>query len=570
MNENRFQELKERIRNRAAGYECENIADYVSRLDEEERASIIQEADLILKQTVVFRDLYGRETGRGVHRRDEEMWIHYYETEPQWTYELNRHDFLYKLLYAYLLTGEQAYAVKLRWCIFDWMIKSPIALSGTPTTRPEDTGIRCLNWCGLILQMIESQVIDEEDTVVYLQNMAMQFEYLKRKYVGSNTICSIGVAQTAAMCAAYLWFDDFLVREDKLEQWAWGELRRQLELQVLEDGSHREELWHKYTADEDHEDLRQGSWAAGQASIRVLDVCEKLLLHCQNAAQAGVQLCEEAKEAMMPKIGWLWKTVEKMIMRLYYLADGEGYYQSRIKTGLQLLGIEEDMDKPSCLQNAQSGMVYLCSKWSDEADRTWIRRRASRKFDKILDFGAPYVREQNGCSYVEMSTAGVTRDDKTVLQRSKMLVLPGGIWIMDSNLAGVELQQNAEVIQAAEVSEHHAWTLDDGEVCMQIDPVKNLQRKYLDDSQLVILAPEEVEIKRAAVFRFGRPAPVSKDLVTALDVKGLSGDTWTVVLWKEPICNGNQMFLCHGAPICGEVEILRGKDGRFERILWKN
>ncbi len=582
MNENRFTELKENVAGWMVACDMQKRQAYAGQIGEEERNRIIEEANLIMKQTIVFRNVWGQETGRAAHRKDEEMWVHHLKENPQWTYALNRHEFLYTLLYAYQLTGQKMYAEKLRWCIFDWMIKNPIVLSGTETTRPADTGVRCLNWCDLILHMIAEEAIDEEDTVVYLQNMGMQFEYLRRKYAGSNTISSDGVPQTAAICAAYLWFSEFLSGEDQLEQWAWRELKQQLELQILDDGSHRE-------------DAALCDGQAGEAHGKVLDVCEKLLLHCQKAKKAEVKLCPEAQAAMEPGTGWLWNAVEHMSRYLVYLEDAEHRYDSLLRRAAAVISQETAEENASLqsvrqsgglyLSGADSGKLHIRSDWSEQADYTWMGRVTGRMNEDETDDGNfelireanPYVRENHGTYYGEMSAYGVMPDKAPCFHTGRMLVLPGGIWVF-----GQQLECRAGESQGAgnvgeyfdlhvQKQEHgHSWTVTSGSVMAKLSSQKPLELKMVEKERLAVLAPADVEVKRAAVFQFGRPAPIAKSLVTALDLKLPTGESWTVIIWDGDMKKGSQMFLCHGVPICGRVAVLCGKNGGFERILLKN
>ena len=562
MNENRFKDLKEKASCFAAGSDIQNVTAYLNQLSEKEKDRLIEEANLAMRQTVIFRDSEDGSESQVAHKMDEEMWIQHYEENPQWTYELNRHDFLYKLLYGYKLTGNKMYVDKLRWYIFDWMIKSPVTLSGSATTRPADTGRRCLNWCGLILQMIVDGAIDEEDTVVYLQNMGMQFAYLRRRYVGSNTIDSQAVPQTAAMCAAYLWFREFLPEEEKLEQWAWRELKQQLELQVLEDGSLREET---------NSCLGQEA----KAHRLVLDTCEKLWQYCVAAEKAGVKLCDEARAAVKAqtesgketdgvkeddgnstaRTGWLTSAVRRMRRYLLYVADANG----------RLPGPQESAEA-LYLYTQDSGKLCIRSDWSEQADYTWMSRGKN-----------PYVREKDGCCYAEMLWYGSASENipcsqdaclqnsclqNSCPQTSSMVALPDGIWVFGQNTEcrSMEGQNEKEMI----------WLVAHGGVTVKIRSQKVLELKPLNENDAVVLAPADVEAKRAAVFQFGRPAPVAKNLVTALDFKLPSGESRTVVVWKGEVKTGSQMFLCHGVPICGNVVVLCGKDGEFKRILLKD
>ena len=82
------------------------------------------------------------------------QWLHSPNGDPEWIFMLNRHDVLVKLWQAAQLTGEGKYLDSLRDYLLDWVDQNPITLQGTDATRTIDTGIRCMNWCALLLPLL--------------------------------------------------------------------------------------------------------------------------------------------------------------------------------------------------------------------------------------------------------------------------------------------------------------------------------------------------------------------------------------------------------------------------------
>lgn len=84
-----------------------------------------------------------------------------------------------------------------------------------------------------------------------------------------------------------------------MEAWAWEELAKQLELQVLEDGSHWEQ--------------------SAMYHVEVLNACSRLALHVEHAREAGMQVPAEA-EAALRHGGWLMEAIRKMTRHVLYSA----------------------------------------------------------------------------------------------------------------------------------------------------------------------------------------------------------------------------------------------------------
>lgn len=307
--EERFAALKSRLEFCLSFLGYQEISGYIEKYCRQEKEMLLHQAELLMEQTFFFRDRWDMEPCRTPYFMKLDSWTVSPNGDPEWVYMLNRHDFLPKLWQAYALTGKTAYIDKLRWYLSDWTEKNPITDQGTEATRTIDTGIRCFNWCGLLLNLIGTGFMDRGEAERLLENMGRQFENLRKRYIGKYTLSNWGILQTAAVCAGYLWFREFLP-EGGLEEWAWKELKEQLELQILEDGSHWEQ--------------------SAMYHAEVLNACAGLLVFALQAEKSGIRPVACAEYAVGKKDseqsgkqgeGWLVRAVLVMSRHVLYSSD---------------------------------------------------------------------------------------------------------------------------------------------------------------------------------------------------------------------------------------------------------
>lgn len=223
--------LKRYNRREAAGWILENCP--------EEAAKVIAQADELLENRFRFQDTWDMEPCAVPYTLEPMVWDQSPNGDPEWIFMLNRHDYLHKLLLAYWLTDREIYVGKLMEYLFHWIEKNPIKREGNVTTRTIDTGIRCMSWIPLLVHLWGEGLIGETEAKTIRESIQEQFAYLRENYVGKYTLSNWGVLQTTAICTAGMWFGEDV--QSELEEWAWRELKEQLELQILEDGAHWEQ-----------------------------------------------------------------------------------------------------------------------------------------------------------------------------------------------------------------------------------------------------------------------------------------------------------------------------------------
>ncbi len=301
-----FERLRKICKRRYEDFGYGETLEYIRAYCPKEREDLLSRSELLQKQIFSFQDRWDMEPCPTPFHLTLDDWVTSPNGDPEWVYMLNRQDFLPRLWQAYGMTGKRTYVDKLFWYLWDWMEKNPVEDQSTEAFRTIDTGIRCMNWCAVAADLIGAGLMEASQAECLLGNMGQQLKNMRKRYIGKYTLSNWGVLQTTAVCACYLWFRDFLPGEG-LDEWAWEELREQLELQILEDGSHWEQspMYH----------------------VEVLNACTRLLVYVWQAKRAGICLEESQRLALgetgvgEPFGGWLVRAVLRMSCHVLYSSD---------------------------------------------------------------------------------------------------------------------------------------------------------------------------------------------------------------------------------------------------------
>ena len=263
-------------------YDYRFTSEYIKKHCADEVSELLRQADMLLNNTFIFTDRWDMEPCDTPYTISLDTWTESPNGDPEWVFMLNRHDFLNKLWYAYVLTGNRAYTKKLRFFILDWIEKNPITLDGTDATRTIDTGIRCMNWSNLLLHLLSENCISDADAELIINSISDQYINMKNRYIGKYALSNWGVLQTTAICAGSVWLSGFV--PEQVTRWAWDELKLQLSLQILGDGSHWEQ--------------------SAMYHVEVLNTSVKLLTQLRFASLVGKPISIKASSAVNCKVKW--------------------------------------------------------------------------------------------------------------------------------------------------------------------------------------------------------------------------------------------------------------------------
>lgn len=460
-------------------------AGYIQEYCRKETEELLKQAGELVDQTFRFTDRWDMEPCPTPYTMQNMQWDISSNGDPEWVYMLNRHDFLKKLFWAWKLTGEKRYIEKLKWYLIHWIRNNPLLPQGTETTRTIDTGIRCMNWQHLILYLEGEQMLDEEEENLLMGSLCSQFLSMRQRYIRKYTLSNWGVLQTAAICQGYLLFGEE-IPGDGLEQWAWDELQRQMDLQILEDGSHWEQsiMYH----------------------MEVLLACMKLL-----------QTADFVKSA---KAQWLRPVIQNM-SRYVLFAAGPDHCQiaqcdsdvtdvrdvlvkAAVLTGDGIFrfggGNRVDLDsallfgrpgicayeamKPAepgerVLTAVDTGNLYFRSSWEEDACFTYLtcgplgsgHGHADLTHISLYYRGMPFLVDSGRYSYREDEPMRIMLKEaqahNVCVVDGESMGIPKGSWSYDSYANCHKVyDRHCDGVHFAEMSYHH--TMQDGKLCLVI------------------------------------------------------------------------------------------------------
>ena len=362
-------------------YNKENTVDYIKKYCKVETDELIRQADMLLNQTFVFQDKWDMEPCRIPYTMNMDTWVESPNGDEEWVFMLNRHDFLLKLWYAFLFTNNEKYVEKLRWYIFDWIAKNPITEKGTDATRTIDTGIRCMNWCYLILPMYATEIIDDKEVVHLLDVLNKQIVNLQKRYIGKYSLSNWGVLQTTAICVAYTWYREFLAED--IEEWAWNELANQLELQILEDGAHWEQsaMYHVEVLNSISKVLQQ-TYVARDLGIEISDAAKFAIAESKEWTSDEEACAGPGKGYEGALDGWLVNAVRVLSRHVLHTVDPEGNQLAQCDS--DVTNIQDVMVRAALLLNGGEIYRYMAGSYMD-MDSVWqFGERGISLFEKIL------------------------------------------------------------------------------------------------------------------------------------------------------------------------------------------
>lgn len=149
----------------------------------------------------------------------------YQMEDPEWTYMLNRMEYIVDVSVYALISEQSKYIVKVEELIMDWIAQN-IALEQT-YHRTLDTGLRLLSWSFALknLYISNDHIADSIKTQVI---------YLQKHYRLKDDLSNWGLLQSIGVlaCSEYL--------DQKMIEWWTEKLYLQLELQINDDGFHWE------------------------------------------------------------------------------------------------------------------------------------------------------------------------------------------------------------------------------------------------------------------------------------------------------------------------------------------
>lgn len=144
--------------------------------------------------------------------------------DSEWTYMLNRMEYLIDLTLYSLISSEIKYSDKVNCLIDDWIEKNNLE---DDHHRTLDTGVRLMSWSFVLSENVKTNT-------KIMNSINEQVKYLMNNYRLKDDLSNWGLLQSIGVLSCSEYLDN-----NSIEWWS-EKLFKQLDLQITDDGSHWE------------------------------------------------------------------------------------------------------------------------------------------------------------------------------------------------------------------------------------------------------------------------------------------------------------------------------------------
>lgn len=200
---------------------------------------IIEQGNMLLANNFTFTRTWDMEACSMPYKIDPIDWLANPNGDSEWTFMLNRFDFVEYLALASVLTGNETYLEHAKYLIFNWIDSHDEIVYGH-STRTLDTGMRIVSWIDVMIYLCEFELLSDKEFNVIEDSIIKQIIYMKDNYIPKYTLSNWGSIQTAAIIKVMPLISNF-ERKSEIYEWAVEEFETQMKLQVYDDGLHWEQ-----------------------------------------------------------------------------------------------------------------------------------------------------------------------------------------------------------------------------------------------------------------------------------------------------------------------------------------
>lgn len=412
---NKIEELKAKVNEYMQVYDTEFVRYYINHNCKKEIDKKLIGANLILNNSFIFDDEWDMEQCRIPYLNRDLDWNFTTNGDEEWVFMLNRHEYFEKLIVAYYFSNNKKYLDKLKELIFNWIENNEIKECGGPTIRTIDTGIRCFSWMKSLLHLIHENKLEDEEILKIIFSIKEQLEYLRKSYIDKYVLSNWGVLQTTAIITCSLWLKDF-IEDEELYKWALEELYREINLQVLEDGSHWEQsvMYHIEVLNCSMATIHYGKYFN-------VDLDEKFLEKIHSMAKYLVY-CGDSNSIQVAQGDSDRSDIRDVLVRASILFNDPHLkfraYENMDLTSILLFGRDGflkytnmDAEEIKKLNKSfiDSGNIYIRSGWDNEASFTYLQNGtlgSGHGHSDLCHFsihygGEPFLIDSGRYTYVE-------------------------------------------------------------------------------------------------------------------------------------------------------------------------
>lgn len=227
-----------RFKNKIKDMSVERDLTIIKRNLEDSRY-IIEQGDMLLENNFTFTRTWDMEPCSTPYKIDPINWLVNPNGDSEWTFMLNRFDYVEYLALASVLTENKKYLEHVKHLIFDW-IDTHEEIIYDHSTRTLDTGMRIVAWIDVMVYLIKFELLSDEEFQIIEESIVKQIVYMRDNYIPKYTLSNWGSIQTAAIIKTMPLISNF-ERKSEIYEWAIEEFEVQMRLQVYDDGLHWEQ-----------------------------------------------------------------------------------------------------------------------------------------------------------------------------------------------------------------------------------------------------------------------------------------------------------------------------------------
>ena len=237
--------MKEERRQFFERIDGDQYRDYILSQCSKDYEKVKSSLERLMDNRFMFDSPWDMEPCSKMHQIQPMAWNQFFEDDPEWAYMLNRQEYLLQFMVGYLVEGDKDYIQKCKFFLFDWIEQAREFSPQSLMTRTLDTGIRSFTWLKLVLLLLKFDLLEEEELEQILASLEKQIHFMREHYRAKYTLSNWGMLQTIPMLAIYHFFSDKMDLEE-VYHFASEELKKQIETQILEDGTQFEQsiLYH--------------------------------------------------------------------------------------------------------------------------------------------------------------------------------------------------------------------------------------------------------------------------------------------------------------------------------------
>lgn len=201
-------------------------------------------ADEVTKQTFLFDLPWDMEqTAEPMTFEGEIDWMYQPGDDPEFIYQLNRHQYWVCLGQAYVMTREDAYAECFAAQLLHWVRHNPITEETKPKTwRTIEAGLRAVNWIRAMGYFISHPAVTDEVLSCFFDSLAEHGAWLAACDVPFSVKSNWGILENNGLYAIGHMLS-LIGGYPEAQSWtslAKRRLTRQIQVQIMDDGVHWE------------------------------------------------------------------------------------------------------------------------------------------------------------------------------------------------------------------------------------------------------------------------------------------------------------------------------------------